>query len=321
MSGSSSAPDLRPGRTFSLSDSTPSGVGGVYVVTTVRHAAFFRVVNGVNTFYYGNEFEVIPAATTFVPPLSTPRPQAHPHTAVVTGATGTTTFSDQYARVKVQFHWDRHSARDENSSAWIRVSTPAAGASHSVLFLPRVGDEVLVSFLQGDPDQPIVLGSLFNAQNMPPYQLPASSQVSTIRSVATDGRANEIKFDDTAGRQTLSVLAAYDLILRGNNSVQLGGPVNFGGGTPFKKFLAGQATVGSSAGSSVTVTITFPQSFSTTPRILLTPNNDPGYSNVGDTFSATVRSISTTTCIVNIRRVDFDGGWSQSLRLNWMAWE
>ena len=321
MTGSSSAPDLRPGHTFSLSDSTPSGVGALYTVVNVRHAGFFRVVGGVNTFYYGNEFEVIPAGTTFVPPLITPRPQAQPNTAVVTGPTSVPTYTDQYARVKVQFHWDRHNARDENSSAWIRVATPAAGASHSMLFLPRVGDEVLVSFLQGDPDQPIIIGSLYNAANVPPYSLPGNSQVSTIKSSGTDGRVNEIKFDDSAGLQELAITAAKDLNITAPGQTRVAGKINLNGGTVFTKFLAGQATVGSAAGSFATVTITFSPAFSTTPRIVLTPNNDPAYSAVNDTFTATVRNISASSCVVNIRRVDVDGGWSQSLRLNWFAWE
>jgi hypothetical protein len=134
---------------------------------------------------------------------------------VVVGHFGQEIFTDPYGRIKVQFHWDRYGASNENSSAWLRVGSPFAGSNgRGMIFLPRVGDEVLVSFLEGDPDQPLVIGSVYNASNLPPYTLPANSAVSTIRSTGTPaqpGQVNEIKFDDTAGSQVLSLLAAKDL--------------------------------------------------------------------------------------------------------------
>jgi type VI secretion system secreted protein VgrG len=212
--GSATAPDLRAGYTFTLTDATGSGLGGAYVVTSVRHAGFTRVTNGVSTLYYGNEFEVIPAAQKFRPALRTPKPLAQVCTAVVTGPAGERVHVDEYGRVKVSFHWDRSGVTDDRSSAWLRVASPMAGSSydgHGMLFLPRVGDEVLVSFIQGDPDQPVVTGSLYNANAMPPYALPADKWTSTIRSASDSGNVNEIRFDDTAGSEELAVFAGKDL--------------------------------------------------------------------------------------------------------------
>jgi type VI secretion system secreted protein VgrG len=211
IAGSSTAPDLRPGYTFSLTDLTGAGLGGSYVVTSVHHAGFVRVTNGVSSFFYGNQFEAVPAAQNYRPALAAPKPLAEPCTAVVTGPAGATINSDKYGRVKVQFHWDRRGHFDLNSSGWVRVASPVAGADHAMLFLPHIGDEVLVSFIQGDPDRPVITGSLLNGDAMPPYTLSAGRNISTIQSVATDGLMNEIKFDDTAGAQNFSLQAAKDM--------------------------------------------------------------------------------------------------------------
>jgi type VI secretion system secreted protein VgrG len=215
LAGSATAPDLRPGYTFTLNDQSGAGVGGSYVVAAVHHAGFLRVTNGASTLFYGNEFQAVPASVIFRPPVVTPKPKAPPSAAVVTGPPGEEIFTDKYGRVKVQFHWDRYGASNDTSSAWLRVGSPLAGSNgRGVIFLPRVGDEVLVSFLEGDPDQPLVIGSVYNASNLPPYALPAGKNISTIRSTGTPaqpGQVNEIKFDDTVGSQALSVLAAKDL--------------------------------------------------------------------------------------------------------------
>lgn len=225
INGSGTAPDLRPGYTFTLADQSGAGLGGTYLVTDVQHAGFVRVTNGVSTLFYGNQFTVIPASLTYRPARRTPRPQAQPCTAVVTGPAGEEIYTDKYGRVKVQFHWDRYGSGDQNSSAWLRMSTPmASGNFRGMLFLPRIGDEVLVSFIQGDPDQPIVTGSLYNANNVPPYALPASKTISTIRSTGSKAQPtaiNEIKFDDLAGSQVLNLEAAKDMNLDAANDMGL----------------------------------------------------------------------------------------------------
>ncbi len=312
LSGSSTSPNLHPGYTFTLNDQTPAGLSGSYVVTQVRHAGFIRTAGGVNTLHYANEFEAIPASLTYRPALRTPRHHAENSTAIVTGPAGETTHVDASGRVKVQFHWDRYGVKNQQSSAWIRVASPSAGAGHGLVFLPKVGDEVLVSFILGDPDQPIVVGSLFNGANRPPMALPDNKFISLIQSSSTDGQINRIRFDDRTGGASLSLESPQ---------VNISGTLALNGGAIFKNVATGQNSVGSSASGQTTVTIIFPKPFASTPRILITPQNDAGFSNVADTFVATVRNVSTKGCVVNIVRVDSPTGWSQNLRLNWIAWE
>lgn len=215
MAGSSTAPDLRPGHTFVLDDRTDSGLGGAYVVTAVRHAALRRLTNNVPTFFYGNEFEAIPAGIPFRPALKTPRPNTPPHTAVVTGPAGEEIYTDSQGRVKVRFHWDRYSPDDETSSAWVRVMTPFAGKGWGMHSVPRVGEEVVVSFLNGDPDDPAITGALYNGRNNPPYSLPDDKTRSGIRTRSSPGGAgyNEIRFEDKAGLEELFVKAQKDLAI------------------------------------------------------------------------------------------------------------
>lgn len=320
ISGASAAPDLRAGYTFALSDQTGAGLGGNYLVTSIHHAGFVRITNGISTVFYGNQFQVIPASLNYRPALATPKPRAQAENAVVTGPAGQTIYVDKYGRVKVQFFWDRLGKNDQNSSAWIRVATPMAGANHGAIFIPQVGDEVLVSFLEGDPDRPVIIGSLYNGTDMPPYALPGSQHVTAIQSIGSDGQINEIKFDDTAGSQTFNLNAAKDLAIHANHQITMNGPVSFNGGTVFTNMLAGQGIVGSSSTAETNINITFPKAFITVPHVLVSPSADPNW-NVPDTFVASVRSVSTTNCLVNVLRVDASTGWSQVLRVNWLAWE
>jgi len=222
MAGSSTAPDLRAGYTFTLSDQTSAGLTNSYLVTSVHHAGFVRVTNGVSTLFYGNQFQVVPASLYYRPPLATPKPQAQPCTAIVTGPAGEEIYSDEYGRVKVQFHWDRYGSSDEHSSAWLRVASQWAGKNWGMIFIPRIGHEVMVEFVNGDPDQPVITGSFYNANNMPPYPLPSESTVSGIRTRSTPGGStdnyNEIKFDDTKGSEALGITAEKDMSISvGNN--------------------------------------------------------------------------------------------------------
>ncbi len=222
--GSGNGPDLRPGCTFVLEDHSGSELGNTYLVTAVRHAAFRRTTAGVTNYFYGNEFEVIPAALTFRPERKTRKPAALPCTAKVTGPAGEEVSTDSYGRVKVQFHWDRYGALNETSSAWIRFATPMAGKGRGMMFLPRIGDEVVVQFLQGDPDQPVITGSMYNASGMPPYELPDNKATSTIRtrSTPTAGSvANEIRFKDSSGAESLDIMAAKDFLLTAENNMSV----------------------------------------------------------------------------------------------------
>lgn len=218
-SGTGTAAGLHAGYTLDLVDVAEAGVGGAYLITSVQHAGFRRAAHGITNYLYGNRFEVIPAGTQFRPPWKAKRPAAQPCPAVVTGPSGEEISVDKYGRVKVQLAWDRIGLKDENSSAWVRVASPWAGDGHGLLFLPRIGDEVLVGFVQGDPDKPVVLSSFYNAKNTVPYQLPGSQATSTIktRSSKAGTGGNEILFRDNTGSELLGMTAQKDFNLQVKN--------------------------------------------------------------------------------------------------------
>ena len=154
----------------------------------------------------------MPAAQQFRPPRRTPKPIVQgPQTAVVTGATGAEIDTDKYGRVRVHFHWDRHGKLDDKSSCWVRVSQPWAGKNFGAVQIPRVGQEVIVDFLEGDPDQPIITGRVHNAEQMPPWDLPANATQSGILTRSSPGggyaNANAIRFEDKAGAEQLWIHA------------------------------------------------------------------------------------------------------------------
>jgi type VI secretion system secreted protein VgrG len=122
-------------------------------------------------------------------------------------------YTDEYGRVKVQFHWDREGKKDENSSCWIRVSQIHAGKGFGAMSIPRIDEEVIVSFLEGDPDRPIITGRVYHAKNMPPYGLPDSMVISGVKSNSTKGGGgyNEMVMDDTKGKEMLRTHAQYDM--------------------------------------------------------------------------------------------------------------
>ncbi len=162
-------------------------------------------------------FECIPAATTFRPPRITPWPVMRgSQTAVVVGPSGEEIYTDEHGRVKVLFHWDRIGAPDQNASCWIRVAQGWAGGNYGMFFLPRIGHEVIVDFLEGDPDKPIVTGCVYNGQHPPPYPLPAEKTKSVIRTNSSTGGGgnNEIRFEDNAGSEQLFIQAQKDFDVR-----------------------------------------------------------------------------------------------------------
>jgi type VI secretion system secreted protein VgrG len=143
----------------------------------------------------------------------TPKPFVQgPQTAVVVGPAGEEIYTDEFGRVKVKFHWDRDPKKDENSSCWIRVSHPWAGKGWGSVATPRIGQEVIVDFLEGDPDQPIITGRVYNAEQTPPFGFPAGAVVSGIKSNTHKGGGyNEISADDTAGKEKITIHGQYDM--------------------------------------------------------------------------------------------------------------
>jgi type VI secretion system secreted protein VgrG len=164
---------------------------------------------------YSCDFQVMPTSDVFRAPRTTPKPMVHgPQTAMVVGPSGEHIFTDKYGRVKVQFHWDRIGQKNDKSSCWMRVSQPWAGHGFGAIAIPRIGDEVVVSFLEGDPDQPIITGRVYNAEFVPPYELPAKKHFSGLltRSVGSQARAesNEFRFSDEPGKEYIWLQAQKD---------------------------------------------------------------------------------------------------------------
>lgn len=170
---------------------------------------------------YSCQFTAIPAGVEYRPLRRTTKPRiSGPQTAIVVGRAGEEIDTDEYGRVKVQFHWDREGKADEKSSCWVRVSQNWAGKKWGTFFLPRIGHEVIVEFLEGDPDRPIVTGSVYNGDNKPPYDLPGEKTKSTIKSNSSKEKAgnNELRFEDKAGSEQIYIHAEKDMDVRVKNN-------------------------------------------------------------------------------------------------------
>jgi type VI secretion system secreted protein VgrG len=203
--GESDCRALTPGGRFTLSGHESDDANVAWVVSSVVHDA--------NHSRYRNRFEAFPADTVWRPPRITRRPVMPMQTATVVGKQGEELWTDQYGRVKVQFHWDREGKNDEQSSCWIRVAQPWASKRFGMQFMPRVGDEVVVTFVDGNPDRPLVTGSVYNGANLPPYTLPDNQTQSGIKTNTSKGGAgfNEIRFEDKQDSEELFVQAQKDL--------------------------------------------------------------------------------------------------------------
>ena len=179
-----------------------------YVLTSVHHEASQKYSSGESesAFSYSNNFSCIPLDIPYRPRSNTPKPFVQgAQTAIVVGPAGEEIYTDKYGRIKVQFHWDREGKKNENSSCWIRVSQAWAGAGWGAMYIPRVGHEVIVDFLEGDPDRPVITGRVYHANNMPPYGLPSEKTKSTIKSNSSlgGGGSNEFRFEDKKGSEEI----------------------------------------------------------------------------------------------------------------------
>jgi type VI secretion system secreted protein VgrG len=222
--GASTVLGMTVASTFSLVGHLRSDLDGTYLVLSVTHT----FTGEGDDHDYRNRFRCIPAnpetgsesseadserlEVVYRPERATPRPRVMSiQTATVVGEGGEEITTDMHGRVKVQFHWDREGSSDEGSSCFIRVQQPWAGNRWGFLFLPRHGMEVVVSFINGDPDRPLVLGSVYNAQNPPPYTLPDDKTKSAIKSNSSIGEGfNELRFEDKAGEEEIYAHAQKD---------------------------------------------------------------------------------------------------------------
>lgn len=205
--GSSTVRTFTPGYTFRLSEHERRDMNARYLLRRVTHIASLAD--------YTNSFEAIPASVKYRPPKRTPKRRiAGAQTAIVVGKSGEEIWTDEHGRVKVQFHWDHKGKSDENSSCWVRVAQAWAGKSWGAIFTPRIGQEVVVSFLDGDPDRPLVTGAVYNGQNVPPYPLPGQQTKSTIKTNSSKGGggSNEIRFEDKKESEELYLHAQKDLV-------------------------------------------------------------------------------------------------------------
>ena len=171
---------------------------------------------------YRCEFSCIDGKESFRSGRTTPKPGVRgPQTAVVVGRAGEEIHTDEYGRVKVQFHWDRYGESNENSSCWVRVAQPWAGKNWGAMSIPRIGQEVVVEFLEGDPDRPLITGSVYNAEQMPPWGLPANQTQTGILSRSTKSgtqeNANAIRFEDKKGEEQLWLHAEKDQLTEVEN--------------------------------------------------------------------------------------------------------
>jgi type VI secretion system secreted protein VgrG len=219
---------LIPGHLFKLVDHQTKDENGQYVVTSIRHkAAQTPPYDRQDGTYAGDEmvyiaeFEALAhareGAVPFRPELSTPKPVMNgAQTAMVVGPSGEEIYTDEYGRIKVQFHWDREGKTDGADSCWLPVSQVWAGNGWGSMYIPRVGMEVIVHFLEGDPDQPFVSGCFYNPANMPPYKLPEEKTKSTTKTDSTKGGGgyNEIRFEDKKGSEQIFVHGQNDLDVR-----------------------------------------------------------------------------------------------------------
>lgn len=214
LSGSGSCVGFDAGKQFTLASEGPVDRDNPcnYLLTEVRHVArdSSHFSTEVEPATYGNRFVAIPIATPFRPERLTSKPVVQgPQTATVVGPAGENIHTDQYGRVRALFHWDRRGKRDEHASCWIRVSQFSAGSHWGSLAIPHVGQEVVVAFMEGDPDRPIVTGHVHNGNNMPPLNLPRDQDKTIIR----DQGDNKIIMQGKASAQHLSMVSPHTVNL------------------------------------------------------------------------------------------------------------
>lgn len=211
ISGQSSAPLLAPMKTFTVTNHPRDDLNKDYIVYKVTHEINLLATGDERL--YSNTFEAFPADVPFRAPITTPKPTiASTQTARVTGKSGEEIWCDEYGRIKVKFHWDQKGSDDEKSSCWIRVAQLWAGSGWGGLWTPRIGMEVVVTFLEGDPDRPLVTGCVYNSDNMPPYAKDEPTK-STILSNTTKGGGgnNEFRFEDKKDEEEIYIHAQKDM--------------------------------------------------------------------------------------------------------------
>ena len=222
------------GRWFKLARFNSSGdANNEFLITGIKHTAGnnYLFETDKDTAQYHSELDCISRDTPWLPLLNSNSQETRIYglqTAKVVGPGGEEIYTDKYGRVKVQFHWDRLGQQNENSSAWVRVASAWAGSNFGMVSIPRIGQEVIVQFLEGNPDRPIITGSVYNEDNLPPWDLPANATQSGILSRSTIGatpeNANAIRFEDKKGAEEVWIQAEKDqnINVKNNESHTIG---------------------------------------------------------------------------------------------------
>ncbi|WP_299871144.1 type VI secretion system Vgr family protein [uncultured Cocleimonas sp.] len=211
VQGQSGVRVMKTGDLFTLDEFSRSDQNRQYLITGITHdihSYAYDSSDGDKEDIYSNRFSVIESNTPYRPARITPKPIVQgSQTAIVVGPSGEEIHTDQHARVKLQFHWDRYGKSDENSSCWVRVAQLWAGRAWGGIHIPRIGQEVIVDFMEGDPDRPIITGRVYNGEQKPPYDLPANKTQSGIKSRSSKGGTganfNEIRMEDKKGSEEL----------------------------------------------------------------------------------------------------------------------
>ena len=233
ISGETNIRAVKPGRTFTLRNHPRHKENKKYLLIS---AEYDMQVAGYSTGTdredrFAIKFKALPIETQFRKKRETPKPKTYgPQTAKVVGPAGQEIWTDKFARVKVQFHWDRYGTNDENSSCWIRVSSPWAGTGFGGLQIPRIEDEVVVDFIGGNPDRPIIIGRVYNDMHMPMVDLPAKAHTSGFRSKSIYGdthQENHFLMIDELGKELVDLRAQYDMLVEviNNLTVKVGNNV------------------------------------------------------------------------------------------------
>ena len=220
-SGKSNSAALLPGQHFLLTEHPNGSLNTDWQVVQIRHTGeqpqALEEDGGSGPTVYHNEFGVVKASTTWRARIGSPeaphKPMVDgPQIAIVVGPDGEEIYCDEHGRVKLQFPWDRYGSSNDQSSCWVRVSQGWAGGQYGMMAIPRIGHEVIVSFLEGDPDQPIVTGRTYHATNRPPYELPANKTRTVLRTETHQGEGfNELRFEDQAGQEEIYLHGQKDL--------------------------------------------------------------------------------------------------------------
>jgi type VI secretion system secreted protein VgrG len=230
--GNGNVRGMSSGYLFALEDLPRLDQNREYLVVAVTHTIMsdaMQVGNEGDTEFYRCQVEAMDSKLPFRNRLATPRPIVRgPQTATVVGPSGEEIWCDKYGRVKLHFHWDRLGRKDQNSSCWVRVSQLWAGKKWGAIHIPRIGQEVIVSFLEGDPDKPLITGRVYNAENMPPYDLPANQTQSGIMSRSSkQGNTetfNGMRFEDKKGEEEVYIQAQKNenILVRNNKEEDVG---------------------------------------------------------------------------------------------------